>query len=256
MLIYKYSASGNDFILTYHFKEGDRSQLARKLCDRFNGVGADGFIVLLPSDKYDFKWEFYNSDGSVAEMCGNGSRAAAHFAVMLGLAPARLTFETLAGPIEAEVKGNWVKTQLTPHRQEWVDRDEGGRKWGLYNTGVPHLVTIADSVERFDLEEARRLREKYDANVNWGAVERGEEGTVLRVRTFERGVEGETLACGTGMCATFLEAQRLGLVGDRVVVIPKSGERLEISLENGRLHFAGRVSPLFFTWINGKEWTK
>ena len=240
MIVSKYSASGNDFVIFHTFKKEDRSELAKKLCDRFNGIGADGLIVILPHEKYDFEWQFYNSDGSEAEMCGNGSRAAAHYSHVNNLVNNRMRFLTLAGVIEAEVNGDVVETQLTPHKK----LDNFG-DWTLFDTGVPHLVKI-DNLENFDVNKCRELRYKHNANVNIGDVKNG----TLYVRTYERGVENETLACGTGMCATFLKARELGLVGDKVTVIPKSGEKLEISLKNGRLYFKGKVIHTFDACYN------
>ena len=235
MIVSKYSASGNDFVVFHTFKKIDRSELARKLCDRFNGVGADGLIVILPHSEYDFEWQFYNSDGSVAEMCGNGSRAAAHYAYTNNLAPKQMKFLTLAGVIEAEVDGNVVETQLTPHKKI---KDYGD--WSLFDTGVPHLVKI-DNLENFDVSECRDLRNKHNANVNVAEVKNGK----LYVRTYERGVENETLACGTGMCASFLKAREEGLIGDKIKVYPKSGEELIITIRNNRLYFKGKVKNTF-----------
>ena len=96
MNVAKYSANGNDFVLFHSFIKKDRSILAKEICDRQSGVGADGLIVLVPHDTHDFEWEFYNSDGSTAEMCGNGSRACAHYAFTYGLANEQMSFVTLA----------------------------------------------------------------------------------------------------------------------------------------------------------------
>ena len=235
MIVSKYSASGNDFVIFHTFKKEDRSKLAKKLCDRFNGVGADGLIVILPHTKYDFEWQFYNSDGSIAEMCGNGSRAAAHYAYTNNLAPKKMKFLTLAGVIEAEVDGDIVETQLTPHKK-LNDFNE----WSLFDTGVPHLVKL-DKLENFDVNECRELRYKHNANVNVAEVKNGK----LYVRTYERGVEDETLACGTGMCASFLKAKEAGLIGDSVKVYPKSNEELVITIRNNRLYFKGKVKNTF-----------
>jgi len=235
MILSKYSASGNDFVIFHTFVKKKRNELAKELCDRQNGVGADGLIVLVPHEKYDFEWEFYNADGSDAEMCGNGSRAAAHYAYVNGLAPEKMKFLTLAGVISAEVDGDIVETQLTEHK---VIKQEG--EWKLFDTGVPHLVKI-DSLESFNLDECRDLRYKNNANVNIAEVKNGK----LYVRTYERGVENETLACGTGMCASFLYAREKGLVGNEVTVYPKSGEELHIKLKDGRLYFKGKVKNTF-----------
>ena len=240
MIVSKYSASGNDFVIFHTFKKEDRSELAKKICDRFNGVGADGLIVILPHEKYDFEWQFYNSDGSEAEMCGNGSRAAALYAYKNNLAPKKMKFLTLAGVIEAEVEKDVVESQLTPHKKL-----DDFNEWSLFDTGVPHLVKI-DKLESFDVNECRELRNKHNSNVNVAEVQNG----ILYVRTYERGVEDETLACGTGMCASFLKAKELGLVGEKVTVIPKSGEKLEISFKNSRLYFKGKVIHTFNACYN------
>jgi len=240
MIVSKYSASGNDFVIFHTFNKKDRSELAKKLCDRFNGVGADGLIVILPHNEYDFEWQFYNADGSEAEMCGNGSRAAAHYAFVNGLAPKKMKFLTLAGVIEAEVDGDIVESQLTPHKKIGEFNE-----WSLFDTGVPHLVKL-DKLENFDVNECRDLRYKHNANVNVAEVKNGN----LYVRTYERGVEDETLACGTGMCASFLKAREKGLVGDSVKVYPKSGEELTITIRNNRLYFKGKVKNTFDAIVN------
>jgi len=240
MVLSKYSASGNDFVIFHTFKKEDRSSLAKELCDRQNGIGADGLIVILPHNEYDFEWQFYNADGSVAEMCGNGSRAAMHYAYTNGLAPKKMRFLTLAGVILGEVEGDVVESQLTKHKLLKDTFEEEGFEWKLYDTGVPHLVTIS-SIDKFDKALAKKMREKYNANVNFAEV----KNSKLYVRTFERGVEDETLACGTGMCASFLVARDLGLVEDEVLVYPKSKEELTIRLNNGRLYFKGKVKNTF-----------
>lgn len=249
MMIAKYSASGNDFVLFHSFVARDRSELAKTLCDRQSGVGADGLIVLIPHDECDFEWQFYNSDGSTAEMCGNGSRACAHYAFLNGLAPATMTFLTTAGVIGAEVDGNMVQSDLTPPKILREDINVGGKQWWLLDTGVPHLVTFDADMEHFDLAEARTLRFEYNANVNIAAV--NEDGSI-RVRTYERGVEDETLACGTGMAACFYRANKEGLVGDKAEVFPKSGETLYLGLESGTITFKGLVKKIFETVMDAK----
>jgi len=240
MIISKYSASGNDFAIFHTFNKKNRSSLAKEICDRQNGIGADGLIVILPHNDYDFEWEFYNADGSIAEMCGNGSRAAAHYAYINGLAPAKMKFLTLAGVIEAEVNGDVVESMLSPYKLVKDTFEEEGRVWKIYDTGVPHLVSIG-SVDDYNKDLASKMRYKYNANVNFAEVKDGK----LYVRTYERGVEDETLACGTGMCASFLVAKDLNLVGDEVTVFPKSGEQLHIKLKNNRLFFKGKVKNTF-----------
>jgi len=244
----KYSASGNDFVIFHTFVKKDRSLLARRLCHRQEGVGADGLIVLLPHESYDFEWQFYNADGSVAAMCGNGSRAAAHYAFKEGLCGPRMRFLTGAGPIEADVDGTIVTSELTPPVLKRRGIEHGGKEWWLVDTGVPHLVTLLDTVDTFDLREAKELRERYDANVNVASLDQG----VLRVRTYERGVEDETLACGTGMAAAFYRAGREGRVGERAVVIPTGGERLELAKKGDTVTLKGEVRHIFDTVLEMK----
>ena len=244
----KYSASGNDFVLFHTFIKKDRSELARELCNRQEGIGADGLIVLLPHSEYDFEWQFYNSDGSIATMCGNGSRAAAHYAFTYGLVPNKMRFLTGAGVIEASVEENIVESQLTEPKILQKEIEENGKKWWLLDTGVPHLVTIVEDLEQYDKDECRRLRKKYNANVNYGIISDLEK---IGVRTYERGVEDETLACGTGMAAMALRAMQEGKVGSCVKVQPKSGEILTIRYENKRLYLKGEVRKIFETFKEG-----
>lgn len=242
--IAKYCASGNDFVIFHAFEKADRSALARTLCDRQNGIGADGLIVLVPHETLDFEWEFYNADGSTASMCGNGSRACAHYAYRFGLAPAAMSFLTGAGVIKAQVEGNMVQSDLTPPMIVNQEIVESGMKWWLIDTGVPHLITFDADIEHFNIDMARTLRHRYNANVNIASV--NPDGT-LRVRTYERGVEDETLACGTGMAASFYRANQERLVDDQTKVFPKSGETLYLGLEEGVITFKGEVKGVFET---------
>ncbi|MEA2111003.1 MAG: diaminopimelate epimerase [Campylobacterota bacterium] len=242
MLLAKYSASGNDFVIFHSFVKKNRCKLAQQLCDRQDGIGADGLIVLVPNKDEDFEWEFYNSDGSSAEMCGNGSRAAAHYAYKYGLASAKMSFVTLAGVIKAEVEGDMVQSDLTPPIIENTDIHVNSKRWWLVNTGVPHLITFDANIDEFDLQEARSLRETHNANVNIAAVL--DDGS-LRVRTYERGVEDETLACGTGMAAAYYRAIKDGLTTGRVKVFPRSGETLYLGFNDKTITFRGAVKDVF-----------
>lgn len=237
----KYSASGNDFVIFHTIKEADFSELAKNICDRFNGVGADGLIAIVPHDTLDYKWLFYNSDGSTASMCGNGSRACAHYAYLMKLAPSSHTFLTMAGEIKCDVQGDIVKTQLTKPIVLKDEFEEDGFVWWMIDTGVPHLVCFVTDLDLFDKELARKMRLKYDANVNFAKLSEGK----IFVRTYERGVEDETLACGTGMAACFLRAKNLGLVQTQSKLYPKSGEELIVSYIDEKLFFEGRVKKLF-----------
>ena len=242
MTLSKYSANGNDFVIFHTFLKEDRSSLAKELCHRQNGVGADGLIVLLPHSEYDFEWQFYNADGSEAEMCGNGSRAAAHYAHTNGLAPAKMRFLTLAGEIRAEVDGNMVLSELTPPKILAKEIEHDGNTWWKIDTGVPHMVTFVDDIEHFDIESARQLRYKENANVNIAKVL--DDGN-MRVRTYERGVEDETLACGTGMAACFWRALQEGRIKNAIEVYPTSGETLYLGVNERTITFKGEVRKTF-----------
>ena len=249
MRVAKYSANGNDFVIFSDSNKQNRSELARELCHRQDGIGADGLIVVVPHSEYDFEWEFYNSDGSHADMCGNGSRACAHYAYNNDLAPVEMDFLTGAGVIHAEVtqnssKSGMVLSELTPPEILDDSIEFNNHSWWLINTGVPHLVRFTDNIEAFDIEEARELRYIYNANVNVMQVQR--DGN-LRVRTYERGVEDETLACGTGMSACFYRAYKEGKVKNNIEVYPTSGDTLYIGVNERTITFKGRVKKTFET---------
>ena len=129
MTVAKYSANGNDFVIFHTFVKKARGELAKALCHRQNGVGADGLIVLLPHESYDFEWQFYNSDGSEANMCGNGSRACAHYAFDNELAPNEMQFLTGAGVIGAFVDADMVQSELTPPKILNQEIVENGKSW-------------------------------------------------------------------------------------------------------------------------------
>lgn len=242
MTVTKYSANGNDFVMFVAQEKEDRSALARRLCHRQNGVGADGLVVLLPHKKYDFEWEFYNSDGSEADMCGNASRAVAHFAHEKGISKDnKAEFLTGAGVIRATINGLYVVSDMVEPEIISTDIKEYGEKWWLINSGVPHLVSMRENVDDFNIEEARALRHKYNCNVNICSM----KDNTMYVRTYERGVEDETLACGTGMVACYIRYHKEGMVSGQVKVHPKSGDELYVSYEEGVYRFGGKVTKTF-----------
>jgi len=242
MTVTKYSGNGNDFIMFIAQKKEDRSELARILCHRQNGVGADGLVVLLPHEKYDFEWEFYNSDGSVADMCGNASRCVAHFAHEKGISKNNYAeFLTGAGVIKASINGLYVVSDMIEPDILRNDIEENGENWWLIDSGVPHLVAVRENLDDFNLEEMRALRYKYNCNVNICKL----EDDVLYVRTYERGVEDETLACGTGMVACFIHHHKEGKVSGQIKVHPISGDELYVSYEEGVYRFGGQVTKTF-----------
>ncbi|WP_028584215.1 diaminopimelate epimerase [Desulfogranum mediterraneum] len=236
----KMSGAGNDFIIIDHrsplIAPQDQAEFARLVCRRRFSVGADGLFLLEESETADFKWHFYNADGSMAEMCGNGARCVARFAYMHGLAPASMRFETLAGIVEAKVADVQVAVRMPPAHSLTLCRglEVDGQVQDIHfvDTGVPHVVSFVDDLDSVDVVARGRLIRNHPefapAGTNVNFVVHTTEG--LRVRTYERGVEDETMACGTGAVACALVATRLGLVKPPVEVVTAGNERLTIQI--------------------------
>jgi diaminopimelate epimerase len=253
---FKMSGSGNDFILIDNrdgsLAVGDCAAFARSVCERKISVGADGLFIIEKSEKVDFRWRFFNADGSEAAMCGNGARCVARFAYLTGIAGTRMSFETGAGIIDAEVRGDIVKVRLTDPYALALDEQIRIGNQILFvhsiNTGVPHAVHFLHDLEGFDVfttGRAIRNHEHYrpaGANANFVTVV---DDHTLRVRTYERGVEDETLACGTGSVASALIAALKGLVTSPVDVRVQSGELL-------RIYFEPTVDGFTKVYLEGK----
>ena len=238
----KLSGTGNDFIIIDHresfISKEDQPEFARLVCRRRFSVGADGLILIENSKTADFRWQFYNGDGSRAEMCGNGARCAARFAYEKNIAHAAMRFETDAGEIEAFVlnkSGGSIKIRLTGPEELRLNipLTIGNVEHNLHfiNTGVPHsvvLVNDAGSVPVANWGREIRFHETFQpagTNANFTQVLPGD---TLMVRTYERGVEGETMACGTGAVASALIAALLDQAKPPVTVITSGGEQLTI----------------------------
>ncbi|MFZ0051016.1 MAG: diaminopimelate epimerase [Desulfobaccales bacterium] len=236
---YKMHGGGNDFVLIDHrarfIPEAEQPALARRLCHRQVGVGADGLILIEASAAAHFRWRFYNADGSEPEMCGNGGRCAARFAVLSGIAPETLSFETGSGVIHAEVRGRRVKLALTGvgdfQLNQTIPLEEANVTGHFVRVGVPHLVVPVDDLEAAAVTEWGRLLRFHQmfqpagANVNFVRFTGPEN---LSIRTYERGVEDETLACGTGSVAAALVGACLGRLSSPVEVLTRGGEILTV----------------------------
>ena len=246
----KLSGSGNDFIIIDNMDlkidSDDFRRYVPVICRRRISVGADGVIIVEPSNIADFKWRFFNSDGSEAEMCGNGGRCVARFVYEKGIVKDRFfSFETLAGIIKVEVKGRKVKVQLTRpfdlFLDEKLDLDDTKLVFSFVNTGVPHVVIFVDDLEKIDVDglgRKVRFHERFapaGTNVNFAAVKDGK----IYYRTYERGVEGETLACGTGAAACAIVAAEKGIFDFPIDVITRSGETLRIYREEENIFLEG-----------------
>jgi diaminopimelate epimerase len=247
---WKMSGSGNDFVLVDNRRRivhGDYSAWARRLCHRQFGVGADGLLLLEPDKKEDFRMVYYNADGSRADMCGNGARCMAYFAHAKGAVPTAFRFRTDAYPVGAKVNGDNVRVELADARgyKPHLAAKVGGKVYrpAFLNTGVPHAVLFvpnADKVFVSGLGSALRFHKAFGpkgANVDF--VQKIGPNK-LRVRTYERGVEGETLACGTGVTASAIAAALKGLVKSPVRCVVAGGDTLEV---NFKLHRENHGRP-------------
>jgi diaminopimelate epimerase len=235
----KMSGSGNDFVIIdnrRHILDGiDLSKFITAVCRRKISVGADGLILIEPSDKADFRWRFYNSDGSRAEMCGNGARCAARFAYVNGIAGENLTFETDAGIVSGQINADRTKVKMPDPRDLRLDYSialaDGPLTVSSINTGVPHVVIMQDDIETVDVfgvgREIRRHEAYAPAGTNVNFICQQGPGK-LAIRTYERGVEDETLACGTGSIASALIcAIKLGWTSP-INLVTRSQESLTI----------------------------
>ncbi len=255
----KWVGTGNDFILvdnrTLSLKDG-LSMLAKRLCDRKHSIGADGLILAERSAKSDLHMRIFNPDGSEAEMCGNGIRCLAKFAADTGMAKPKQTIETLAGVIEAEVKGDGVKVRMTDpkdFREGKLEAEGHEYEYGFLDTGVPHAVIAVPNLERVDVFAVGRAIRHHKAfaprgtNANFIAYK---TGNAIEARTYERGVEDVTLSSGTGSTASALiAAMRKGLRSP-VTVHTRGGETLRIHFSrNGQgfseVYMEGPVQKCF-----------
>jgi diaminopimelate epimerase len=233
------NGAGNDFVMIDN-RDGrlvlDRAQIAR-ICDRHRGVGADGLLAVEPARSgADFRMRYYNADGGEAEMCGNGARCFARFARKVSGGTGPIAFETMAGVIRAEFIGENVRIQMsTPHSLRLDETlDVAGENCSVHsvNTGVPHAAVFVDDLAKVDVHQlghALRFHTHFaprGTNANF-AQQLGPQS--IAIRTYERGVEGETLACGTGMVATALIFhERTGALSP-VRVKVAGGDTLEVA---------------------------
>jgi len=269
----KMSASGNDFIVIDN-REGsadrlfpDTPEFVKKVCRRRLSVGADGLILIEKSATVDFAWRFYNADGSVAEMCGNGGRCAARFAYVKGIAGQTMAFATLAGTMKAQVNQDGsVKLQLgVPQDLKldypiWLDNKE--LFVSSVDTGVPHTILLTEHLERAPVEKLGRpirRHKMFPKGTNVDFVEVIDRENV-RIRTYERGVEGETYACGTGAVAAGVVLNAKGLVGGTVNVWTQGGDVVKVYVDgdvylegSARIVYEGTLLPEAVEYVTGGD---
>lgn len=234
-------ATGNDFIIVDNRRKaipGKLASFAKKVCDRKHSIGADGLLAVERSGPADFRMRIFNSDGSEAEMCGNGSRCVALYAAVKKIAKPLMSIETMAGVLTAAVNGNDVKVRLT---------DPTGIKWNLclmihkcpymvnfVNTGVPHTIHFVEDLDKIDVKNLgshiRYHGEFAPSGTNADFVKVVDKKKI-RVRTYERGVEDETLACGTGAVASAIIAAEAEKMTSPVTVETRGGEKLRVHFD-------------------------
>lgn len=258
--IYKLQGCGNDFVFVLQkdlkLAETQMPEYAVAVCRKAFGVGADGFVVLDAPAKdsaADIRWHFFNADGSRAGMCGNGARCAAKLAHALGLVPAKHVLATDVGDIACEVREDGlVKIGLTEPKGLKLSQTLKllGQPYEVHfvDTGVPHAVVFLDDLQGADVRALGRALRFHEAfapagtNANFAQVS---GNAAADLRTYERGVEDETYACGTGACATAVIAASLGHTGQEVAVTTSGGERLIVNQENGRVFLTGAATIVF-----------
>lgn len=236
----KMSGTGNDFVIIDNregiIPPGQQAEFAKKICRRMFSIGADGLILLEDTDGADFSWNFYNADGSVAEMCGNGSRCAARFAYNHKICGPKMKFKTLAGLIEAEIcdEEGTVKVMMPSPFDFRLDislsLDEQDYPVAYVNTGVPHAVIFVEDEDVPVKMWGRKVRfheifEPKGTNATFVNI-LGKNR--IKSRSYERGVEDETMACGTGAVASALYAAMLKGMDSPVEVVTSGGDTLTI----------------------------
>lgn len=239
---YKMNGAGNDFVVVDNRDLSlklDKDQI-ELLCDRHRGVGADGLLAVEPAENgADFKFRYYNADGGEAEMCGNGARCFGRFTAALLEKPAEsVSFETIAGTLAAEMVDENIRIAMSDPFD--LTMDTGATVPGLdasllsVNTGVPHVVAFVDDVKDVDVVKhgaAIRYHERFAPNGTNANFAQVLSPGHIAIRTYERGVEDETLACGTGMVACALMHHLLTGAPSPVKVDVKGGDTLEIGFE-------------------------
>lgn len=229
---FKYQGTGNDFVMIDNRQSifpKNNTKLVAKMCDRRFGIGADGLILLENHTTADFTMVYFNADGNLSSMCGNGGRCIVHFAKFLGIVKDTATFEAVDGLHIASVADSIVKLKMKDVASVAVDSDVV-----FLNTGSPHHVQLVDAVEQYDVfSEGKRIRNtvygKEGANVNFVTQI---ESDIFSVRTYERGVEDETLSCGTGVSAVAIAMHAISKTEATTITLQTPGGTLKVYFEN------------------------
>ncbi len=251
---YKYQGTGNDFVMidnrTNNYITRTDTDLVALMCDRKFGIGADGLILLQNKIGYDFEMVYFNADGNESSMCGNGGRCITHFARELGIERDQYKFLAIDGDHEATIgKEDWVDLKMGD-----VKDVEIGEDYFVLNTGSPHYVVFVEDIDDIKVDEngsairySKRFR-KEGINVNF--VENSLIG--LHVATYERGVEAETLSCGTGVVASAISSKIKDGKGSYEVPIKTKGGDLKVRFElDANLSDGQTGNVISDVWLGG-----
>jgi diaminopimelate epimerase len=252
LTFYKYQGTGNDFIMVDNRLNSfpkENTQLIEQLCDRRFGIGADGLILLENHTTYDFKMVYFNSDGNESSMCGNGGRCLVAFAKQLGIIEATAEFEAVDGYHFAKIIGD----DLVSLQMKDVDRIAVHQDYSFLNTGSPHHVQLVSDLKNLDVKtEGAKIRYsdlygKAGSNINFVHQI---ENDIFAVRTYERGVEDETLSCGTGATAVAIAMHHVGKTKSNSVDLQVEGGKLSVQFKenNGVYSDVFLVGPATFVF--------
>ncbi|RKU17052.1 diaminopimelate epimerase [Candidatus Poribacteria bacterium] len=268
----KLSGAGNDFVIINNLNQvvdsadSEFMNFVTKICQRRMSVGADGVLLVEPTEDVDFRMRYFNADGGEVETCGNGARCISKFAYLNGIVSEQMQFLTNAGIYEAEIVDDNVKVRMSDPTDIRINvplrLEDGVHNVGFANSGVPHVVFFVDDLETtdvFDLGQQTRYHNDFKpagTNANFICIHSQE---LIEIRTYERGVENETLACGTGSIASAIVSATLGKVKSPVSVKTASGVVLKIhfDLENDEaknVYLEGDARVIFAGELTSEAW--
>ena len=252
LTFYKYQGTGNDFVMIDNrsqFFPKENTQLIEKLCDRRFGVGADGLILLENHADFDFKMVYYNSDGNESSMCGNGGRCLVAFAKQMGVVKNKAEFEAVDGYHFATIDAEGIVAL----QMKDVDAIKNESNYTFLNTGSPHHVQLVNDLKNLDVKvEGAKIRysDLYgNAGSNINFVNQL-ANDIFAVRTYERGVEDETLSCGTGVTAVAIAMHQLGKTKNNIIDLNVEGGKLKVQFDedNGSYTNVFLIGPATFVF--------
>lgn len=268
----KLSGAGNDFVIinnlnkTLDSNDSTFDNFVTQVCQRRMSVGADGILLVESADDVDFRMRYFNADGGEVETCGNGARCISKFAYLKGIVSEKMRFQTNAGIYESEIVGDNVKVGMSDPEDIRINvplrLKDGIHNVGFANSGVPHVVFFVDDLDNtdvFDLGQQTRYHKNYEpagTNANFIRIHSSQQ---IDIRTYERGVEDETLACGTGSIASAVVSATLGKVKSPVSVKTASGIILKIhfDLEDNQpknVYLEGDARVIFAGELTSEAW--